>query len=91
MTPGLIIALICIALFIGYLIGRNQDKSIPSSSSSSIKPTDPKDRLSPSDIMTIQNLLREKKKIEAIKIYREVMGSSLKDAKEAIEDIDKNL
>lgn len=37
----------------------------------------------------IQNLLRAGKKIEAIKIHREVFGTSLKDAKEAVERIER--
>lgn len=90
MSPGLIIALVCIALFIGYLIGRNRDESIPSSTKPSI-PSNPSSTLSSTDRVTIQNLLRERKKIEAIKIYREITGSSLKDAKESIEAIERNL
>ncbi|MEM9282294.1 MAG: hypothetical protein AAGA96_10735 [Verrucomicrobiota bacterium] len=39
----------------------------------------------------IQDLLRRRKKIEAIKIYRETTGSGLKDAREAVEEIEASM
>lgn len=46
--------------------------------------------LSPEEASTrIQNLLNSGNKIEAIKIHREVFGTSLRDAKEAIERIER--
>ena len=91
MSPGLIIALVCLALFIGYLIGRNRDQSIPTSSSKTPIPRPFQENLDYVDINTIENLLRDKRKIEAIKFYRETTGASLKDAKKSIEDIEKSL
>lgn len=40
---------------------------------------------------TIESYLREGKKIEAIKVYRERHGSSLRDAKDAVEAIEARL
>ncbi len=44
---------------------------------------------SQTDYIEIKQLLRSGNKIEAIKVYRETFGSSLKDAKEAVEQIER--
>jgi zinc-ribbon domain len=44
---------------------------------------------SQTDYIEIQQLIRSGNKIEAIKVYRETFGSSLKDAKEAVEQIER--
>jgi ribosomal protein L7/L12 len=44
---------------------------------------------SQTDYIEIKQLIRSGNKIEAIKVYRETFGSSLKDAKEAVEQIER--
>ena len=44
---------------------------------------------SQTNYIEIQQLLRSGNKIEAIKVYRETFGSDLKDAKEAVEQIER--
>ena len=41
--------------------------------------------------LEVEGLLREGKKIEAIKIYRERTGYGLKEAKDAVEEIEKEI
>jgi hypothetical protein len=56
-----------------------------------INPAPQNNALSPTntDYFEIQRLLREGKKIEAIKVHRETYGSDLKEAKTAIEQIER--
>lgn len=52
-----------------------------------LKPTDRTPQPPPHD--RVRELLAAGKKIDAIKVYREVVGSSLKDAKDAVESIER--
>lgn len=62
------------------------------SSGSGLSPRWPEGFYQPTQIAKIQaisRLVHEKKKIEAIKLYREVFGTGLKEAKEAIEQLER--
>ena len=41
--------------------------------------------------LRVEALIRQRRKIEAIKVYREAMGVSLKDAKEAVEAMERQM
>ena len=43
------------------------------------------------DLREIQDLLLQNKKIQAIKLYRQKRGASLKDAKEAVEEMEAQM
>lgn len=50
---------------------------------------DPTNFLSPGDRQRIMILLRNGKKIQAVKLYRDVTGSGLKEAKHAVEHLER--
>ena len=91
MSYGLVILLVSLAFLIGYLIGRRNHSS--QKSSKSTIPTGKVNKhwsLSMVERDEIKQMLQANRKIEAIKRYREITGSSLKQAKEAVEQIEKD-
>jgi ribosomal protein L7/L12 len=48
----------------------------------------PPEEIPTEEVMQIKSLLAEGRKIEAIKVYRETFGSSLADAKDAVENME---
>lgn len=85
MSYGVVILLVGIAFFLGYLWGSQRKFS----------GKNPLDQIQPNDMATahltvsqkqeIQRLMQQNNKIEAIKQYREIMGCGLREAKEAVE------
>ena len=91
MSYGLVILLVSLAFLIGYLIGRRNHSSQKSSKSTIPTGKVNKDlSLRMVERNEIKQLLQANRKIEAIKRYREITGSSLKQAKEAVEQIEKD-
>ncbi len=87
MSSGIIIALICLALFVGYIVGR-QSKS-PKVDLVKDFGNNVAMELDVKQLSELRQLLNNQQKIEAIKLYRQLTGAGLKESKEAIESLER--
>lgn len=85
MSPGIVVLLVAIALFVGYLIGRQQRS--PKAEPFSVK--SPPRELDREALAEIRELLSTNRKIEAIKRCREITGYGLKEAKDMVEQLEQ--
>ncbi len=86
MHPGLILLLVGFAFFMGYTVGR-QNRPPAKQMVRFINRSTPT-TLDFRERHEILQLLQNKQKIQAIKRYRELTSASLKDSKEAIEQLE---
>ena len=84
MSSGLIILLVALALFIGYLISRQN--TVLKQSVQSLRKSAPRD-LGLHEEEEIRALLKENRKIEAIKRCREITGYGLREAKDIVDSM----
>ena len=84
MSSGLIILLVALALFIGYLISRQN--TVLKQSVQSLRKSAPRD-LGLHEEKEIRALLKENRKIEAIKRCREITGYGLREAKDIVDSM----
>jgi Ribosomal protein L7/L12 C-terminal domain len=92
MSPGVVVLLVAFALFVGYLIGRQNRppktdqawrKPMPSSFLQS-----PLHGLSTQEREELRQLINANQRIEAIKRCRQITGCGLKEAKDIVEQLD---
>jgi ribosomal protein L7/L12 len=88
MNLGIVVLLVCFAFFLGYLVGRqNRTKSPKVDPIKHFQPHTSK-RLDERKINELQQLINNGQKIQAIKLYRQLTGVGLKEAKESVEQLE---